>query len=166
MLRVGGVNLHPVSLLRTVVLVSVLLMNVAVAEQRQMPGVENQARAEVNYMLNCQGCHGPKGAGVKGGVVPIMQNFVGNFLHVEGGREFLVRVPGSANSALADDALAELLNWILWKQSSMQLPDPFEPYTAAEVASYRQQPLTDVAAEREDLIERMSAELAHGSGPE
>ena len=127
------------------------------ANEESMPGVSSPQRAHLNYMLNCQGCHGPRGAGVTGGVVPAMENYVGNFLSVEGGREFLVRVPGSANSPLNDAELAELLNWVLWRMSSAQLPRPFLPYTTDEVASYRQQPLVDVDHEREVLVERVEA---------
>ena len=35
-------------------------------------GVESEQRARINYMLNCQGCHGPDGAGTRDGVVPLM----------------------------------------------------------------------------------------------
>ena len=50
-----------------------------------------------NYILNCQGCHLPDASGSPG-VVPRMNDFIGNFLHVDGGREFIVQVPGSANA--------------------------------------------------------------------
>ena len=119
------------------------------------PGVENANRAKVNYMLNCQCCHGPDGTGTNDGSVPTMKNFLGNFLHVEGGREFLVRVPGSANAAMSDAALAEVLNWMLPKISKQQMPRDFKPYTAQEVKRLRAQPLQDVIGERERLIELM-----------
>ena len=71
------------------------------------PGSEpvNAQRARVDYMLNCQGCHLPDGDSA--GDVPRMKDFVGNFLKVPGGREFLVQVPGSANAALDDARLAD-----------------------------------------------------------
>jgi hypothetical protein len=67
-------------------------------------GVTAPARAEspeILYMLQCRGCHRPDGAGTPG-VVPPLAGFVGRFLGVPGGREFLVRVPGSAQSPLTD----------------------------------------------------------------
>ncbi len=118
-------------------------------------GVENIGRAHVNYMLHCQGCHGPDGAGTADGVVPTMKNFVGNFLRVPGGREFLVRVPGSANAALTDAALAEVLNWMLWRISPDALPDDFKPYTEAEVAPLRRNPLENVIETRKVLIAKL-----------
>ena len=114
----------------------------------------NAERARVNYMLNCQGCHLPDGDGV--GDIPRMKGFVGNFLRVPGGREFVVRVPGSANAALDDEALAELLNWMLLEISAAQLPENFAPYTAEEVGRYRAQPLSDVNAVRTGLIQKIA----------
>lgn len=121
----------------------------------ETPGVDNPARAQVNYMLNCQGCHGAEGAGTADGVVPVMKDFVGKFLSVEDGREFLVRVPGSANAPLTDAALAEVLNWMLPQLSPAEIPEGFEPYTAAEVAELREHPLADVISERAKLVARM-----------
>ncbi len=115
----------------------------------------NAERAQVNYMLNCQGCHLADGAGV--GDIPQMQGFVGNFLRVPGGREFVVRVPGVANAPLSDADLAELLNWMLMQISADQLPQDFKPYTAAEVERYRYRPLTDVNAVRVELIRQIAA---------
>ena len=107
-------------------------------------------RARIDYMLNCQGCHLPNGEGA--GDVPRMQGFVGNFLKVPGGREFLVRVPGSANAPLDDRRLAELLNWMLLEISRGELPAGFRPYTAEEVGAYRAEPLRDVLQTRARLI--------------
>ena len=114
----------------------------------------NAERARVNYMLNCQGCHLPDGDGV--GDIPRMKGFVGNFLQVPGGREFVVQVPGSANSALDNEALAELLNWMLLEISANELPENFAPYTAEEVGRYRAQPLSDVNEVRTGLIQKIA----------
>ena len=114
----------------------------------------NADRARINYMLNCQGCHLPRGEGV--GDIPQMKNFVGNFLKVPGGRAFLVQVPGSANAALDDAALAELLNWMLLEISADQLPQDFQPYTAPEVGQHRASPLSDVNAVRLPLIQKIA----------
>ena len=116
--------------------------------------VVNPDRARINYMLNCQGCHLPDGGGV--GDIPQMKDFVGNFLKVPGGRAFVVQVPGSANAALDDAALAELLNWMLLEISAAQLPEDFQPYTAAEVGQYRASPLSDVNAVRLPLIQKIA----------
>ena len=96
----------------------------------------NDQRASVNYMLHCQGCHLPDAGGLQN-EVPRMKDFVGYFLHSQEGREFVIRVPGVATSSLPDDELTELMNWLLLTFSSDQLPEPFVPFSTAEVAALR-----------------------------
>lgn len=119
-------------------------------------GVGNPARAEFHYRMHCQGCHGPEGTGTPDGAVPTMNGFVGNFLRVDRGREFLVRVPGSANADMSDAALAEVLNWLLPRISAEQLPDDFRPYNRDEVADWRADPLQDVVGMRNQLIDLLA----------
>jgi hypothetical protein len=88
-----------------------------------------------------------------------MKDFVGNFLHVEGGREFIVQVPGSANAPINDQELRDVLNWMLVEFSAAQMPDNFIPYTADEVGRLRRQPLIDVNGTREQLIRKIEKEL-------
>jgi hypothetical protein len=79
------------------------------------------------------------------------------FLSVDGGREYLARVPGVAQSALDDTAIAALLNWMLARFDGERLEPEFEPYTAAEVGRLRRDPLVRVGAARAALLERMDA---------
>lgn len=111
-------------------------------------------RSLKNYMLHCQGCHSPDGSGVDGNV-PSMLGQAGNFLHVKGGREFLVQVPGSANAALDDHQLAELLNWMLTTFSPEEIPEGFVPYSTSEVRALRKNPLVEVEAARADLVKKI-----------
>lgn len=110
---------------------------------------------QLDYMLHCQGCHRADGAATPGSV-PALDGFVARFLTVPGGREFLVRVPGSAQSALDDAALAELLNWIVARFGPTADAAGAAPYTAAEIARFRRPPLVDVAGVRAALVEQMS----------
>lgn len=146
---------RPAILLCCSAFLMVLLPSGAVADDIA-PGVDDPRRAEVNYMLHCQGCHGPEGTGTFDGAVPAMNGFVGHFLKVEQGREFLIRVPGSANAAMSDGELAEVLNWMLPRISAAQMPEDFEPYSAAEVARFRMDSLQDVERMRETLIARLA----------
>ena len=114
--------------------------------------------ARQNYILNCQGCHLPDAMGAPG-LVPRMKDFVGNFLHVEGGREFIVQVPGSANSPINDEELADVLNWMLVTFSKEQVPGDFKPYTGEEIGVLRAQPLMDVNGTRAKLIQRIQKKL-------
>lgn len=110
----------------------------------------------VNYMLHCQGCHLPDGSGAPG-AVPSLRGQVARFLAEPGGREFLVRVPGSATSRLSDPDLAALLNWMVRRFGPAAEAAVAEPYTAAEVGALRERPLTDVEAVRRTLLRRMDA---------
>jgi hypothetical protein len=103
-----------------------------------------------NYMLHCQGCHLADGGETPNKIPPLIA--AGRFLFVEGGREFLVRVPGVSLSVIDDDELAELVNWMLYEFSPNDLPEDFEPYSTEEVARYRQNPLVEVVKVRANLL--------------
>jgi hypothetical protein len=115
---------------------------------------EDLPRARQNYMLFCQGCHLPDGAGAPG-AVPRLNGFVGNFLHVPGGREFVVQVPGVAGSPLDDAELSDVLNWMLVEFSAAQLPARYAPYSAGEVGALRAEPMMNVKSTREALVGTM-----------
>ena len=105
----------------------------------------------VDYALNCQGCHLDDGSGTPGSVPPLAGS-VGRFTRVPGGREFIVRVPGVATSALDDASLAAVLNWMLERFGKPDVPADFRPYAAAEVGTLRQKPLTNVDRVRAELL--------------
>jgi mono/diheme cytochrome c family protein len=107
-------------------------------------------------MLQCQGCHLADGAG-EPGRVPDLRNRIGAYLTVEGGREYLVRVPGAAQSVLDDARLAAVLNWMIRKFGPASVAADFEHFDAAEVQQYRAKPLIEVEAERERLLAQISA---------
>jgi hypothetical protein len=114
----------------------------------------NEQRAHFNYQMFCQGCHTATGVG--GESVPRLQGYMGNFLILPEGREFLVQVPGSANSSLNDEHLAEVLNWMLLTFSGSSLPTDMQFYQAEEVARLRQQPLNEVEQYRAELVAKIS----------
>ena len=118
----------------------------------------NEILARQNYILNCQGCHLPDGSGSEGNV-PKMNDFVGYFLHVPGGREFLVQVPGAAGAPISDQELADVMNWILLNFSKNELPDPFIPYNAEEIGKLRKEPLIEMHRRREELLTRIRDKL-------
>ena len=118
----------------------------------------NEILARQNYILNCQGCHLPDGSGSEGNV-PKMNDFVGYFLHVPGGREFIVQVPGAAGAPISDQELADVMNWMLLNFSKNELPDPYVPYSAEEIGKLRKEPLIDMHHRREELIARIRDKL-------
>lgn len=104
-----------------------------------------------DYVLECRGCHGARGAGSLGNVPSLAQT--ARFLATPRGRAYLVRVPGVAGSQISDVRIAALLNWMLRELASdPPAPDDFAPYTTAEVARERARPLLDPLAEREAAL--------------
>lgn len=112
----------------------------------------------MNYMLHCSGCHGQDATGSPGAGVPSMRGAIGHFFKVEGGRQFLIQVPGTSQSSLNDAQTAELMNWMLKTFSKDEIPAATPPYTRQEVAQLRASPLVEVAAEREVIIKRLQAQ--------
>ncbi|WP_235927676.1 c-type cytochrome [Sandarakinorhabdus rubra] len=120
-----------------------------------MAGVPDPAQARVDYMLKCQGCHQPDGAGNAINTPPLAGT-VARFLTAPGGRQFVARVPGVAMVDLDDVRLAQLLNWTLQRFDASHLPAGFTPYTPAEIATLRRQPLRlDRAAVRAALMQHI-----------
>lgn len=110
----------------------------------------NGRSPRVNYMLNCQGCHLPDGSGMPG-KVPRLKGDLARFLDVDGGRAFIVQVPGTANSRLSDVDTAALLNWLLVEMGPPRTGG-FAPFTAAEVGRYRAVRIQNAAATRAALV--------------
>jgi mono/diheme cytochrome c family protein len=109
-----------------------------------------------DYMRACQGCHGAEGC-TDPAVIPPLRGSVGYFTRSAQGREYLVRVPGVALSALDDERLARLLNWMLDTMSAPQVAPDFRPYRTEEVALLRREALTEVVATRARLVEQLAA---------
>ncbi len=118
----------------------------------------NERRAIQNFTLNCQGCHQRSGEGSKGGA-PSMVGTVANFLNAPGGREFLLRVPGVASTALKSEAVAELMNWLIYEFDAEHVPADFVPFTGDEVHRMRQNPYVQEAGDiRAELMAYLKSE--------
>ena len=111
--------------------------------------------AQNNYMLECQGCHKMDGSGTVESV-PTLKNHMAKFLLVPGGREFLVQVPGSAQSPLSDQELTDTLNWMLSEFGPIDIVNRHPQYTVENVSIWRKTPLIEVQAVREKLIQAIA----------
>jgi hypothetical protein len=109
----------------------------------------------VNYKLQCMGCHTPDGSGAAGRV-PSVRSTLLPFSAVTAGRQYLVQVPGASQSPLSNAELADLLNWMIENLSDGPRGVSFKRFTAAEVASYRPNPLVEVRATRERLLDAVA----------
>ena len=104
-------------------------------------------------MLHCGGCHLADGRGVPP-EVPGLRDELGQIVQVPDGREYLVRVPGAAQSPIGDAELAAIINYILVTFNAATLPDGFEQLSTAEVAAARRSPLADPGPTRSLLWQR------------
>jgi mono/diheme cytochrome c family protein len=109
----------------------------------------------VNFQLNCMGCHLADGSGEPGRVPSLRRSLV-LLSSRPAGRDYIIRVPGVAQSALTDQETAALLNWMAHNLSDLKLPADFLDYTAAEVGRSRSHPLTRVGETRERLLREPS----------
>lgn len=116
----------------------------------------------LDYMLHCQGCHQAGGLGLPGAVPPLKDS-VARLAALPGGREYLARVPGVAQSQLDDAAIAALLNWLLAHFDGAHLATDFRPFTAEEISPLRRRPLVR-ASEARASLERAAARPAAVAG--
>lgn len=103
------------------------------------------------YQMSCRGCHGDN-ADVIAGTIPSLKQ-AHRYLSVKGGRAYLVRVPGVANSPLTDRQTAAVLNWMLKHKTPVA---SFVPFTTEEIAEHRQAS-DNALAERARLNARLAA---------
>jgi mono/diheme cytochrome c family protein len=107
-------------------------------------------------MLYCMGCHGAHAEGVPG-KVPSLARTLSPFMRTPDGRDYLLRVPGAANSVLSDSQLAAVLNWVAATFDST-LGSAGRPrwFTPEEVTRSRHFPLANVLATRTAVIKKLS----------
>ena len=118
-----------------------------------LAGVALPAAADprIDYMLHCQGCHLPEGAGWPGRVPPLRGDF-GRIAGVAGGRDYLMRVPGVADAPISSAALAGVLNWVMDNYNADTRPKDFVPFSVDEVAVARRNALMFPQARRMEIF--------------
>ena len=132
-----------------------LLSAVLIVTSASAWGGQSAGSPRMNFLLHCAGCHGQDGSGRPQSGIPDFRNRLAYFMKVDGGRDFLIQVPGTSQSPLSDNETAELLNWMLWTFSADGLSAAVVPITAREVTDMRRKPLVDVPGRREELTERI-----------
>ncbi|MDB6090999.1 MAG: cytochrome c, class [Gammaproteobacteria bacterium] len=104
-----------------------------------------------DYMLYCMGCHGAQAEGVPGKVPPLA-HALGRYMRTPAGRNYVLRVPGAANSVLSDEQLAAVLNWLAQSFDADELSSAVPLFSAAEVTRLRHSPLASVLAARSAVV--------------
>ena len=133
---------------------------VAAALAAALLGRAAQGSPQQDYILHCMGCHGDQAEGVPGKVPPLAGSLA-LFMRSAAGRDYLLRVPGAANSSLTDAQLTAVLNWLAesFPPAGATSARP-EPFTVAELAKARRLPLANVQETRREVVRALAA-----SGP-
>jgi hypothetical protein len=114
-----------------------------------------QASPEQDYVLYCMGCHGSQAEGVPDRVPPLA-HALARFMRSSAGRNYVLRVPGAASSALPDARLAAVLNWVAQTYDAEDLSDSVPLFTEQEVARLRHMPLLSVLATRRQVVRELA----------
>jgi mono/diheme cytochrome c family protein len=114
------------------------------------------ATPEQDYMLYCMGCHGADAQGLPGKIPPLAASLA-LFMRTAAGRNYVLRVPGAANSALSDAQLTAVLNWLAERFPAGGPVRP-APFTEAEVRQVRRSPLASVQATRREVVRALAAD--------
>src|SRR5207302_6219926 len=87
-------------------------------------GAGSAAEPQVDYILNCMGCHLADGSGVAGKVPSVRDSLV-PLSATAAGRRYLVQVPGSSQSPPPNLELARLLSWMVRNLRAVAVPATF-----------------------------------------
>ncbi len=136
---------------------SSMLWRMLVAALVVMAGAAHADAGRSRFTLHCAGCHQLDGSGATEIGVPPMKGVIGNFLSLPAGRDFLVQVPGSSQSALDDAQLASELNWIIRTMAEQSMPPDFQPYSEAEVHALRNHRPENITALRRKITDELRA---------
>jgi mono/diheme cytochrome c family protein len=131
------------------------LATLTVALAASLFSVALRASPAQDYMLYCMGCHGAQAQGVPGKIPPLA-GALALFMRTAEGRDYVLRVPGAASSALPDAQLAAVLNWLATSYGAPGDPLP-APFTVDEVTSVRRMPLADVQVRRREVVRSLAA---------
>jgi hypothetical protein len=130
--------------------------------------VSRLTAVQVAYLTSCGGCHGIEGASAPR-AVPTLRHLTGSFLCTREGRQFIVRIPDVALSTLSDRMLTRVMNWVVFDLGApAAMGREARPYSVAEVARLRRQPLTQTGLTpyREQVVARIRARCAAPAGLE
>jgi hypothetical protein len=105
------------------------------------PAMPELTTPESDYVEYCSGCHGMQGNSAPADI-PVLRGRIGYFMCTQEGREYLIRLPNVAYSALDDNQeLADMMNFVVFGLGGPSTPPGAKPFTAAEVGRLRKQAL-------------------------
>ena len=95
--------------------------------------------------------------------IPVLRDRVGYFMCTRQGREYLIRLPNVAFSAIADNQqLADMMNFVVFGLGGNSAPKDAKPFAAAEVAKLRTRALAtqSLIAARAEVVNGMVGRCA------
>ncbi len=119
-----------------------------------LTGSAGQAFADphTDYLLYCRGCHLHTGDAVPTASIPGLHELA-PLLESQEGRDYLIRVPGVAQSGMDDARLAAVLNWVIVNFNADTVGDDFERFTTEEVSKARPIVLVDPLRARAEILD-------------
>ena len=90
--------------------------------------------------------------------IPVLRDRVGYFMCLQKGREYLIRLPNVAYSAIADNQeLADLMNFVVFGLGGHSVPKGTKPFTATEVRKLRANALAtqSLISVRAEIVEKL-----------
>jgi hypothetical protein len=137
------------------------LLFAAAAGQTQ-PELPLLTAPESDYVEYCSGCHGMQGNSAPA-EIPVLRDRVGYFMCTKEGRDYLIRLPNVAYSAITDNQqLADMMNFVVFGLGGNSAPKGTRPFSAAEVSRLRAQALgtQSLIAARAHVVDKLIADCA------
>ncbi|HEX4634810.1 MAG TPA: hypothetical protein VH189_01430 [Rhizomicrobium sp.] len=123
----------------------------------ELAGLPALTVAQSDYVEHCSGCHGMQGNSAPA-QIPVLRDRVGYFMCTREGREYLIRLPNVAYSAISDNQeLADMMNFVVFGLGGNSAPVAAKPFTAEEVARLRKRALAtqSLIAARAEVVGKM-----------
>ena len=115
-----------------------------------------------DYVEYCSGCHGMQGNSAPA-EIPVLRDRVGYFMCTKDGRDYLIRLPNVAYSAITDNQeLAEMMNFVVFGLGGNSAPKGAKPFTATEVERLRAKALgtQSLIAARAQVVDKLISDCA------
>jgi hypothetical protein len=126
------------------------------------PALPELTTPQSDYVEHCSGCHGMQGNSAPA-EIPVLRDRVGYFMCTREGREYLIRLPNVAFSAIADNQqLADMMNFVVFGLGGNSAPKDAKPFAASEVAKLRTRALAtqSLIAARAEVVNGMVGRCA------
>jgi hypothetical protein len=126
------------------------------------PALPELTTPQSDYVEHCSGCHGMQGNSAPA-EIPVLRDRVGYFMCTREGREYLIRLPNVAFSAITDNQqLADMMNFVVFGLGGNSAPKDAKPFAASEVAKLRTRALAtqSLIAARAEVVNGMVGRCA------